>query len=394
MTPATTSRLSLIIAVVSLSIVLRPPVAAVGPLLPEISAALGLSGFQQGLLMAIPVICFGLGSFFAPSVVNRIGLESGIAALAIMLLGGIVMRAQGGEVRLFLGSVLIGTAIALGNTLLPALIKQDFADKIGIMTGTYTTVMVSCAALSASIAVPLAGADGTDWQASFQFWTIPALIAVLLWVPIAVRHHSPAAHRTVSHNPLWRSGPAWSLALFMGFQSISFYAMLAWLPSLLRDSGVDAVSAGALLGFASLVGIPMGLFLPPFIKRPETLPRLSVAVSMIGLIGTVGLALSPVNGTIAWLILLGVGQGTAFPLALNLITIRSASPTITTSLSALVQGVGYLMAAVGTYSMGAARAAPQDWHMAMLLLVGFGIAQVLTAPAAARSTAISAARRV
>lgn len=388
------SRFLLLAGVIALAVVLRPPVAAVGPLLPEIADSIGLSGFQQGVLMSIPVVCFGLGSFFAPALVNRIGLESGIAALAIMLLGGIVVRAQGGEVRLFVGSVLIGTAIALGNTLLPALIKQDFAHKIGVMTGTYTTVMVSFAALSASIAVPLAGSTGTDWQASFRFWAAPALVAVAVWVPLALKRRAPAAHRAVHRINLWRSGPAWSLALFMGFQSISFYAMLAWLPSLLRDSGVDAVTAGALLGFASLVGIPMGLFLPPFIRRPETLPRLAVVVSFIGLVGTVGLAVSPVNGTVVWLILLGIGQGTAFPLALNLITIRSGSPTVTTSLSAVVQGIGYLMAAVGTYAMGAARAVTHDWRFAMLLLVGFGIAQVVTAPAAARSTQIQATANV
>ena len=388
------TRFLLLAGVIALAVVLRPPVAAVGPLLPEIANSLGLSGFQQGLLMSIPVVCFGLGSFFAPALVNSIGLESGIATLALMLLGGIVLRPQGGEAALFIGSVLIGTAIALGNTLLPALIKQDFADNIGIMTGTYTTVMVSFAALSASIAVPLAGSTGTDWQASFRFWAIPALVAVAVWVPLALKRHAPAAHRTMNRTHLWRSGPAWSLALFMGFQSISFYAMLAWLPSLLRDSGVDAVTAGALLGFASLVGIPMGLFLPPFLRRPEILPRLSVAVSLIGLLGTVGLAVSPINGTVVWLVLLGIGQGTAFPLALNLITLRAGSPTITTSLSALVQGVGYLMAAIGTYAMGAARAITTDWHVAMLLLVSFGIAQVFTAPAAARSTQIQAATLV
>jgi CP family cyanate transporter-like MFS transporter len=389
-----TSRASRVLAIVALSIVLRPPVAAVGPLLPEIANSLNLTAFAQGILTSIPVVCFGLGAFFAPTVVNRVGLESGIVALAAMLFGGILLRAQGGTVRLFVGSALIGAAIALGNTLLPALIKQDFSDRIGIMTGTYTTVMVSCAALAAAVAVPLAGADGTDWQQSFRWWSIPAAIALLLWLP-QVRHHAARkATAVVSRQSVWRSRSAWSLALFMGFQSISFYAILSWLPTLLRDSGLDATTAGALLGFSSFVGIPMGLFLPPIIKRPQLMQPATLVVSLIALTGTIGLALSPVNGTIAWLILLGIGQGTAFPLALNLITLRSASRDVTTSLSALAQGVGYLMAAFGTYAVGVAYAVTNAWAVPMALMIVFAIAQVFTAWSAANPRQIAAVTHV
>ncbi|MEN9710460.1 MAG: hypothetical protein RL441_452 [Actinomycetota bacterium] len=386
------SRATRVLAIVALAIVLRPPVAAVGPLLPEIAAALHLDGGAQGILMAIPVICFGLGAFLAPTVVKRVGLETGIVALAFMLFGGIMLRAQGGTVRLFVGSALIGIAIALGNTLLPALIKQDFADRIGLMTGTYTTVMVSCAALAAAIAVPLAGASGTDWQTSFRWWAVPALVALLLWLPQIRHHNARRAETSTGRVSVWRSKSAWSLALFMGFQSISFYAVLSYLPSLLRDSGLDATTAGALLGFSSFVGIPMGLFLPPIIGRPHLLQPATLAVSCVALVGTIGLAVAPVNGTIAWLILLGIGQGTAFPLALNLITIRSANREVTTSLSALAQGVGYLMAAAGTFLVGFAHAATASWHVSMTLMVAFAVAQILTAWSAARPTQIAAAQ--
>jgi CP family cyanate transporter-like MFS transporter len=305
-----------------------------------------------------------------------------------MLLIGIVVRVQGTVPMLFFGSALIGTAIALGNTLLPALIKQDFPDRIGVMTGTYTTVMVSFAALSAAIAVPLAGASGTDWRASFLWWAAPSAIAVLVWLP-QLRHHAARKDRhETSRISVWKSTPAWSLALFMGFQSISFYAVLSWLPSLLQDAGLDATTAGALLGFSSFVAIPMGLFLPPIIKRPYLLQRTALVISIVALIGTAGLTFAPTNGTIIWLILLGIGQGTAFPLALNLITLRSASRDITTSVSAMAQGVGYLMAAAGTYIVGALNAVTGEWKVPMLAMCVFAILQIFMSWSAASSRMI------
>ena len=382
------SRLLPLLGVVALAVVLRPPVAAVGPLLPAIENSLGLSAFASSILTAIPVVCFGLGSFFAPRLVARIGLESGVVALSALLLVGILVRVHGDIPTMFVGSALIGTAIALGNTLLPALIKQDFPERIGIMTGTYTTVMVSFAALSAAVAVPLAGADGTDWQTSCLWWAIPAALAVVVWLP-QLRHHAARKQEQNSTRiSVWKSGPAWSLALFMGFQSISFYAVLSWLPSLLQDAGIDATTAGALLGFSSFVAIPMGLFLPPVIRRPHLLQPTAVAISIVALIGTAGLTFAPTNGTIAWLILLGIGQGTAFPLALNLITIRSASRDITTSVSAMAQGVGYLMAAAGTYIVGALNALTNAWTIPMLAMCAFAAMQIVLSWQAASSRLI------
>lgn len=377
-----------LLGVIALAVVLRPPVASVGPLLPAIEDALGLSAFASSILTSIPVVCFGLGSFFAPRLVQRIGLESGVVSLSVLLLIGIVVRVHGDVPSLFVGSALVGTAIALGNTLLPALIKQDFPERVGVMTGTYTTVMVSFAALAAAVAVPLAGPRGTDWQTSFLWWALPAAIAVVVWLP-QLRHHAARKDRSNGTRiSVWSSSPAWSLALFMGFQSISFYAILSWLPSLLQDAGIDATTAGALLGFSSFIAIPMGLFLPPIIKRPHLLQPTAVLISIVALIGTAGLTFLPTNGTIVWLVLLGIGQGTAFPLALNLITIRSASRDITTSVSAMAQGVGYLMAAAGTYLVGALNAVTGAWLVPMLAMCAFALLQILLSWSAASSRMI------
>ena len=51
-----------VLALVFIAIVLRPAVAAVGPLLHEISDSLPLNPTETSILASAPVFCFGLGA--------------------------------------------------------------------------------------------------------------------------------------------------------------------------------------------------------------------------------------------------------------------------------------------------------------------------------------------
>lgn len=377
-----------VVSLMAFAVVLRPPVAGVGPLLPEISSDLALSSAAESALASIPIVCFGLGAFLTPAFVRKFGLNLGIQLIATMLVAGIVMRSLGDLPLVFVGSTLVGIAIALGNTALPTAIKQDFPDKITVMTGSYTTVMVTMAAIAATIAVPLAGNDGTDWRTSLLWWAIPAALAWLLWLPHA-RHGSSAeiSHARVT---VWRQSAAWTVAVFMGLQSISFYAVMAWLPSVLQDSGFTPTDAGYLLGFSSFAGIPMGLVIAPILRRNEWLAPATVVVSLIAVVGTAGLAVNPASLTVLWLLLIGVGQGSAFPLALNLITLRAADRDVTTALSAVAQGGGYLIAAVGSYAFGALHGWVGNWTLPLWVLTAIAVAQTVVGWFAAQPQPIHA----
>ncbi|NBS86023.1 MAG: cyanate transporter, partial [Micrococcales bacterium] len=52
-----------LLALIFISLVLRPPIGAMGPLVDELQAVEGLSLFQVGLLTSLPVVCFGIGAF-------------------------------------------------------------------------------------------------------------------------------------------------------------------------------------------------------------------------------------------------------------------------------------------------------------------------------------------
>jgi CP family cyanate transporter-like MFS transporter len=364
-----------IIGIIALAIVLRPPISGVGPLLPVISDDLSLGTLGESFLTAIPIVCFGLGAFVAPRFVRKVGLDVGMLVLGLLLIIGIQTRSAGNVSLLMVGSLLIGIAIAFANTLLPTVVKRDFSHRIGFMTGLYTTVMVSFAAIGATIAVPLAGSDGTAWRTSFMWWLIPAVVAVVLWLPQIRGHLARRAEDHSEHVTVWRQRSAWLLAFFFGLQSTAFYAMLAWLPTLLQDAGFAPTEAGALLGFSSLVGIPMGLILAPVIAKSHLLPTATTISGVVAIVGTIGLTLSPASGTILWLSLLGIGQGAAFVLALNFITLHSAEPRVTTALSAMVQGMGYLFAGIGSSAMGAIHGATGGWTLPMVLLCIMAIVQ-------------------
>src|SRR5690606_10949572 len=126
------------LAIVLVAANLRPAVVAVSPLRPELRADTGLNAAAAGLLTTLPVLCFGVLSPLAPRVARRWGVEQTLFVALVVLCAGFALRLLPDLVSLFAGTVLVGAAIAFGNVLLPALIKRDFAGRVGLMTGIYS----------------------------------------------------------------------------------------------------------------------------------------------------------------------------------------------------------------------------------------------------------------
>ena len=151
---------------------LRPAVTSVASLLTEIRLDIGLSSTTAALLTAAPVICFGLLAPFAPRLADRLGIERTLGLVLAALAAGLLVRVSGGDLTLFLGTIVVGGAIAVGNGLQPARIKRDYPGTGGAMTGAYVASLQIAAALAAGASVPIAAAvDG--WRAGLGFWAIP-----------------------------------------------------------------------------------------------------------------------------------------------------------------------------------------------------------------------------
>jgi len=390
-TPTLLSRALLLLGVVAVASVLRPLVVTVGPVLPDLQRDLGLGAVPAAWLTALPVACFGVGALAVPALSRRIGVDHGLTAALVLLAVGASVRVLGGPALLFVGTVVVGAAIAVGNVLLPALVRRDFPARIGLVTGIYTSVVAITSTLAALLAVPLADRTGAGWRGPFGTWAAAGALALVVWL-VHLRRYRPEPHEAVpgqtSALRLLRTSTARQLTLFMGLQSTGFYVLIAWLPSLLQDSGLSPSRSGALLSLATVLGIPVGLLLPILAGRLRRQGALVVACTSLTAAGWLGLLLAPAAAPAVWSILLGLGTGSTFPVALVLIGLRSSDPRVTPQLSAVVQGVGYLIAAVGPLLIGVLHDATGGWTVPLYTLLLISGGQAASGWAAGRARRI------
>jgi CP family cyanate transporter-like MFS transporter len=383
----------LAIGMVLLAANLRPAAAAVGPLLDRIRADTGLSATGAGVLTTLPVLCFGALAPLAPVLIRRLGERATAAVALALLLFGLVVRLVPGLGFLFFGTAVAGTAIAVGNVLLPVLVRVNFPDRVGLLTGMYTTALIGFAALAAGISVPVADAFGGGWRPGLAIWAIPAAIAFVAWAPQLRRRRqagTATSARVAGARALLRDRVAWTVTLFFAVQSAGFYATLAWLPSVFHSHGISTARSGFLLSLSLVVGLIPALTVPTFAARaPDQRPFVIAFVSCIA-VGWIGMIFAPTAAPYLWVVLLGLGQNASFPLALTLIVLRGGTVTSTSALSTLVQTVGYLFAAVGPLAIGAVHDITGSWTPALIVLVSLLVPQMLIGLAAARNRTVRA----
>jgi hypothetical protein len=127
--PATAGRWLVAASLLLLAANLRPLFSSTAVLLPDIRLNLGLSAAAVGYLTTLPVLCMGLFAPLAPRCAQRIGVERTLLLVLLLIMIGTALRGVLGSTGLFLGTALGGAGIALGNVLLPSLVKRDFSDR-------------------------------------------------------------------------------------------------------------------------------------------------------------------------------------------------------------------------------------------------------------------------
>ncbi len=360
-----------LISLVFISLVLRPPVAAIGPLVPEFFKVEKLNAVEIGLLTSISVVCFGLGAFAGPWLVKRFGLNRAMLLVLIGLTLAMSIRLIGGVAIILSSTVVIGLTIAIGNVLIPTVVREQFPERIELITGVYVTLLAISSSLAATIAVPSSDLLGS-WKGALAIWIIPAVIAILFWIPIARRKQSLEYITATTHaeekRAVYRSPLTWAIVGFFGLQSTGFYATLNWLPSLLVDRGMSEIDAGALLGLTTFVGVPTGFVTSLVIRKFKSLSLIAVGLTSFTLSGVLLIWLSP-NLLVLGCLLTGFGFAATFPLSLTLVGSRASTTSQTTQLSALAQGCGYVIAAIGTFLFGEFWRLTGTWDASLLMLV-------------------------
>ncbi|MGN8647695.1 CynX/NimT family MFS transporter [Gracilibacillus sp. HCP3S3_G5_1] len=372
-----------IIGIILLSFNLRPAITSVGPIIGFIREDLAISNWSAGFLTSLPLIAFALMSPIAPRIANRTSNEKALLYGLITLLIGILVRSITSIILLFVGTVLIGIGIAIINVILPSLIKSNFPEKIGLMTGVYTTSMSIFAALASGLSVPLTTATGLGWTWSLASWGILVIIGISIW--LIAMNKAPREENRQLYEPstvqLLRSPVAWQVTLFMGLQSFLFYVTISWLAEILISNGFSGSAAGWYVAYMQFISLPATFFTPVIAGK---LSNQQPVVAIFGLSGVIGYSMlyfepGVIGATIA-ITLIGMLLGASISLALALLGLRTSNARQAAELSGMSQSFGYLLAAIGPIAIGLSFDLTNNWQPSILMIIfitllmtGFGL---------------------
>ncbi|CAI1026518.1 MAG: CynX/NimT family MFS transporter [Serratia proteamaculans] len=397
-TPAANKRsrlrhpLLLITGIMLVAANLRAALTSVGPLLEQIQQQLSLSATSAGLLNSLPLILFAVLSPVTPSLAKRMGIERTLGMALLLLIGGIVLRSLPQTSMLWLGTVLIGAAIAFANVVLPTLVKRDFPSRAAAMIAGYAAVMSLVAATASGLAVPLAALNNLGWRFSLLCWSLPALLALMVWLPQLRRPAASATADTSALQPApsrspWGSALGWQVALFMGLQSITFYTIIGWFSAFAASHGTSPQQAGFELFIYQVVAIAANFVMVFILPRARDQRAIALCSSLLIFTGVAGLLLMPAN-SLVWLIFAGLGAGSSLVLALSFFGLRSSHHHQATQLSGMAQSVGYLLAALGPTLFGLLHDLTQGWRLPLAILLALTLLQMLFGILAGRNRVI------
>lgn len=368
---------------------LRPALTSVAPVLTRIGAKFSLSSVGQGMLTTLPVLCLGLTAPLAPRLARKVGPERAVLVVLAFLALALCLRSYSGLTGLFIGTAVAGGAIGIMGVLLPGLVKRDFPARIGLMTGLYTVALNLGASLGAGITEPLRLAFGGDWRPALAVWAIPAVIAGGFW--LAQLHDVPVRPRRPRQpGRLYRDPLAWQVTAFMGLQSSLAYIVFGWLPTILVDRGMDPIAAGAALSISILIQVTTAIAAPTIGTRMHDQRAVITVVLVATLIGFMGCIYAPIDSIWLWIVILGLGQGGCFAMALTLLALRADDPDTATALSGMAQGVGYIIAACGPLAIGFMHQLFGNWELVGVLVGLIGLCAIIAGLGAGRDRCVAA----
>lgn len=367
----TARRALLITGILLVAANLRGAITSVGPLLETIRRDEGLSASQAGLLSALPLLTFAVFSPQVPRLARKVGMERLVWLALLTLTAGILLRSVPVTGLLWLGTVLLGMAIAVGNVLLPALLKRDFPDRVAPMTSLYSVTMGLVGAIVSGFAVPLANTLPGGWRTALGCTAGLALVTVAVWLPQTLSRSTPVDVAPASTSPRrapWRSALAWQVTVFMGLQSFGFYVVLAWFPAILHSHGTSEENSGWLLLVLQVLGVSMSAVIPLLANKFRDQRWLTAGGSLLSFTGYLGLLLFP-DLAVLWVVIVGLASGVCFVLALLFFTLRSVDSYAAATLSGMAQSFGYLLATLGPVVFGALHDATHGWVAPMIMLL-------------------------
>lgn len=395
------SRKLLLLSIIGISFSLRAPITSIGPLAGLIHTDLNVSNGFIGFITTLPLIAFSVCSPLIPRISGRIGIGRTMLSGLIFIVVGGVIRSYTGTAGLLIGTALIGVGISAANVLVPSIVKLKYPDRIGIITSIYITSIAIFASIGAGASYPLAS-SGLGWKTASFVWIGIAVLAILAWMPqrnldtgasdldrgaaAAAGAGGGKLRKNINDGRnIWKSPLAWYITLFMGFQSLNYYSLTAWIPSILESSGMTPAAAGYMAFWFQLIGIPFS-FLTPILASKAKNQKTIVVGSCIGYFSGLILLLSVHSyaAVAVALLLLSNGGTASFGWSMAMISMKAGDAEEAVKLSGMSQAVGYMLAAIGPTLCGAIYDLTETWSIVMGLFLATTTVMVITGILAAK----------
>lgn len=358
---------------------LRLAIIGIPPIVTKVQSYFQLTTAQTGVLTTIPLLCFGFLSVATAPVIRKLGTKQTISYALLMLAIANLLRTYVAW-GMFVGTIFVGAGITMLNVSLPALIVERHPEQSAKLNGVYTASINLISAIVGGIAVPVANAIG--WQFTVQLFSIPAILAFLGTMLLPHQRtkqskQSTKAAASKSLTPIWKRGHVWLLAIFMGLQSLIFYTVVAWLPSVLTSHGLSATTAGWLFSIFQIIGAPFAYLVPRATTSAAHLKSLMIAL-LAGYLAGIGILIA-FNAT--WLLIIacmivGITTASVFTLSLTMITTISTTPQEAGSVGGIVQSIGYLIASIGPTMFGVIKTTLGNWPQTLIVLVAIAVVNI------------------
>ncbi|MFK3916910.1 CynX/NimT family MFS transporter [Psychrobacter sp. NPDC078501] len=371
-------------AMILLATNMRAPIVALGSIAPVVKDALDISEFQIGWLGAVPMLSFAVGALISPTIGKRFGLENTLIAMIGLLTVGMVIRTAIPTWNGFLiGTLLLTLAIGFANTLAAPVIKQRTPQHIPLITGLFSLTMTTAAGIVAGVVLPLS--EQVGWQWALGGWTILGVFAFVIWLFLRVRLGSsnhqaiiPAALGS-SDISMWRTTFAWQIAIFMGLQSLLFYTVASFLPSIWVSKGLSAVSAGQMGSVFQFMAPVSILSLTWLVNRGRPIQALAVFAAVLNVVGILGVSYLSTDLAWLWSGMMGMGCSAIFTLSMMLFSMRTYTTNQASELSGMAQAVGYVIAFFGPLGTGWLHEMTGSWSMPLFIMLILMIVNVVIA---------------
>lgn len=357
----------LIIGIFLLGTCMRTPITSIPSIINEIAQAFHVPATSLGILTTIPLICFGLFSVTVNWLSSRVGNEMAISWALVLLFVGCILRAVSYPL-LLLGTVLIGIGITFINVLLPAIITENLPTKIGGMTSLYNVALALSSAIGAYAITPVAA--GFGWRLAVNALAFIPLVTWFFWLP-NLRFNHVDKEQTTQGVSMWRNPRAWALLVYFGASSFVFYTTVAWLPSIAESAGISHNSSSLIAGLFQLFSIPAAFLAPLLATRAKRRQPIVFGLGLLSFIG-VAMMLLPINSMFYYVVislLLGLGIAGTFAFIMTIFGLKTNNPADTSSLSGMVQSLGYLIAAIGPVITGKCKALTGNWVTSEIIVL-------------------------